>query len=48
MEIKLHKGSGGRFDVVVDGTLIFSKSRGGRFPELAEVLSRIPQSPSPG
>lgn len=47
-EIQLTKGSGGVFDVTVDGRLIFSKQRGGRFPELDEVLSQIPQTPSPG
>jgi len=42
-EVKLNKGSGGQFEVVVDGTLIFSKKAVGRFPEMDEVLSKIPQ-----
>jgi len=37
VEAKLTKGSGGVFDVVVDGTLVFSKRDTGRFPEPGEV-----------
>jgi selenoprotein W-related protein len=33
------KGSGGVFDVVVDGTLVYSKKETGRFPEAGEVSS---------
>jgi len=36
-ETKLIKGSGGVFDVVVDGSKIFSKHEAGRFPEPGEV-----------
>ena len=39
----LTKGSGGQFEVVVDGSLVFSKKAVGRFPELDEVLTKIPQ-----
>jgi selT/selW/selH-like putative selenoprotein len=36
------EGSGGVFDVVVDGTLVFSKRRSGdRFPEHAEILAAL-------
>jgi len=35
-------GSGGQLDVVLDGQLIFSKKKTGRWPELAEVLEQIP------
>jgi selT/selW/selH-like putative selenoprotein len=33
----LTKGSGGVFDVVVDGRLVYSKRDTGRFPEPGEV-----------
>lgn len=33
---------GGVFEVVCDGQLIFSKKQMGRFPELSEVLDKIP------
>ena len=39
----LIEGSGGIFDVKVDGRLIFSKKETGRFPEDHEVLSAIAQ-----
>lgn len=31
------KGSGGVFDVVADGKLVYSKDETGRFPEAGEV-----------
>jgi selenoprotein W-related protein len=34
-------GSNGIFDVKVDGALVFSKHRVGRFPEPGEVLAAI-------
>lgn len=37
MDAKLTKGSGGVFDVVADGKLVFSKRDTGRFPEPGEV-----------
>ncbi len=40
--MQLHRGSGGQFEVVVDGKLVFSKKRERRFPELDEVLNQIP------
>jgi len=42
VDATLVPGSGGVFDVVVDGQLIFSKKQLGRFPEPGEVLQRIP------
>jgi selenoprotein W-related protein len=36
------KGSGGVFEVVLDGQLIFSKKQVGRFPDVAEILEKIP------
>jgi selenoprotein W-related protein len=42
VDAKLISGSGGVFDVVLDGQLIFSKKQVGRFPESSEVLEKIP------
>ena len=42
MEATLVKGSGGVFEVVLDGRLIFSKKQLGRFPNPGEVLASIP------
>ncbi len=39
------KGSGGIFDVVLDGKTLFSKHETGRFPEPGEVLGLIPAAP---
>jgi len=41
IESELIPGSGGIFEVKVDGRLIFSKSAAGRFPETAEILDAI-------
>lgn len=38
-EVTLKKGSGGVFEVTVDGRLAFSKKSEGRFPTDEEVLS---------
>jgi len=38
----LTKGSGGQLEIVLDGELIFSKKATGRWPELSEVLEKIP------
>jgi selT/selW/selH-like putative selenoprotein len=35
------KGSGGIFDVAVDGARIFSKHEAGRFPAATEILDGI-------
>ena len=40
-EVTLVKGSGGVFDVEVDGKRVFSKHHEGRFPEPEEVIARI-------
>lgn len=42
MNVTLVEGSGGVFDVVLDGKLIFSKKQEHRFPELQEILDLIP------
>ena len=36
------KGSGGIFDVKLDGQLIFSKKKEGRFPDADELLAHLP------
>ena len=40
-EINLIAGSGGIFEIEVDGREIFSKQTAGRFPELSEIISHI-------
>jgi selT/selW/selH-like putative selenoprotein len=42
VETRLVKGSGGQFEVVLDGKLIFSKKQMGRFPDPQEILEQIP------
>jgi selenoprotein W-related protein len=42
IESKLIKGSGGQFEVVLDGKLIFSKKAVGRFPDNHEILEMVP------
>jgi selT/selW/selH-like putative selenoprotein len=37
----LIKGSGGVFDVTIDGKLVFSKHESERFPETREILDAI-------
>lgn len=39
--VRLIKGDGGVFDVVVDGDCLFSKHESGRFPEEAEILEAL-------
>ena len=41
VEPELIKGSGGIFDVVVDGRMIYSKHKEGRFPEPYEVINQL-------
>lgn len=42
MEITFVQGSGGVLDVVLDGQLIFSKKQVGRWPEVNELVAKIP------
>jgi selT/selW/selH-like putative selenoprotein len=42
VEPNLIKGSGGVFEVVLDGQLLFSKKATGRFPDPQEILAQIP------
>jgi selenoprotein W-related protein len=39
----LTPGSGGVFDVIVDGKTVFSKKSVGRFPDDGEVLEKLKQ-----
>lgn len=41
MTPKLIEGSGGVFDVRVNGKLIYSKDQTGRFPEHQEILDAL-------
>lgn len=40
-DAKLVKGSGGIFDVAVDGVTVYSKFSTGRFPEPGEVVALV-------
>ena len=46
MSAKLVKGSGGIFDVVVDGKRVFSKHELERFPEPGEITRLLGRSTS--
>jgi selT/selW/selH-like putative selenoprotein len=41
VEPELLKGDNGIFDVLADGTLVFSKHREGRFPDADEVVREV-------
>jgi selenoprotein W-related protein len=45
-ESKLIAGSGGVFEVTVDGSLVFSKKEAGRFPEPGEIPGLLKQRKS--
>jgi len=36
------RGGGGEFEITVDGRLVFSKRKEGRFPDTDEVLALLP------
>ena len=42
-EAKLKPSTGGRFEVSVDGSLVFSKVEQDRFPEDGEILTLVGQ-----
>jgi len=42
LDSTLLPGSGGQFEIVVDGKLIFSKKQLGRFPEPSEIIGQLP------
>jgi selT/selW/selH-like putative selenoprotein len=35
-------GTPGQFDVIIDGKLVFSKNKEGRFPQEEEILRSLP------
>jgi hypothetical protein len=41
---EIEPGEKSQFDVIVDGDLVFSKQREGRFPEIAEILEALPET----
>ena len=41
IEIELIAGAGGIFDVSVDGRVVFSKAKAGRFPEPEHIIYTI-------
>jgi len=41
VEVVLHPGDGGIFDVKLDGAMVFRKWDEGRFPTNAEILKQI-------
>jgi len=43
IDSRLVPGSGGVFEVTVDGKVVFSKKKAGRFPEDGEVLALLPR-----
>ena len=47
-EVALVPGTGGVFDVRVDGTLVWSRQQQERFPELKELKQRIRDIVAPG
>jgi selT/selW/selH-like putative selenoprotein len=44
VESELERSSGGVFEVAVDGALVLSKKKLGRFPEVGEVEELLQQS----
>jgi selT/selW/selH-like putative selenoprotein len=39
--VELQSSSGGRFDIILDGELLFSKKEAGRFPKPGEVTGLL-------
>ena len=39
---EMAEGEKSQYDVLVDGRVVFSKQREGRWPELGEILSALP------
>lgn len=42
--VEIVEGSGGVFEVTVDGSLVYSKKETGRFPEPGEIVNSIKES----
>lgn len=47
-EVALVPGTGGVFDVRVEGATVFSRKQEGRFPELKELKQRVRDVAAPG
>jgi selenoprotein W-related protein len=45
--VELQSGSGGRFEITIDGELVFSKKAAGRFPKPGEVARLFEQKLGP-
>jgi selenoprotein W-related protein len=45
--VELQSGSGGRFEITLDGELVFSKKAAGRFPKPGEVAQLFEQKLGP-
>ncbi|MBI4587006.1 MAG: SelT/SelW/SelH family protein [Planctomycetes bacterium] len=48
VEAKLIKGSGGVFEITVNGELIYSKKATGKFPEPEEIFYHVRQAAGAG
>lgn len=46
--LTLRPGTGGIFEVHVDGALVWSRKEQGRFPEIAELKQRVRDQVDPG
>ena len=44
VSVEIVEGSGGVFEVTVDGSLVYSKKETGRFPEPDEIVNSIKES----
>jgi selenoprotein W-related protein len=47
-EVALMPGTGGVFEVRIDGTVVWSRAEEGRFPELKELKQRVRDTIAPG
>ena len=47
-EVALMPGTGGVFEVRIDGTVVWSRAAEGRFPELKELKQRVRDTIAPG
>ncbi|HHL33382.1 MAG TPA: SelT/SelW/SelH family protein [Desulfobulbaceae bacterium] len=43
LDVELVQGSGGVYEVIVDGEIVFSKKKEGRFPEPGEIIALVRQ-----
>jgi len=47
-EVRLRPGTGGVFEVVANGTMVWSRSAEGRFPDVKELKQRVRDQVAPG